>query len=1235
MLTGELPGAILQPPSRKVQIDVRLDEIVLRALEQTPELRYQTAGEMRTQVETVVATPGGSRREEAHTSATPPRFLKVGTSTLTTPAQLATVSGQLFAYRTRGQLILDDRQITHSRGGIIPLAAIRDVSIGQYPRSMNPLGIDLLSVTYEEDGQRKQVLLSPMEGYFAMPGTWDARVAEWATAIREAATGATGRAPTTMPSEQLGVPGSHVVLLKMFLMAVVPVGVFLTCLTVLSSPGASRHNIGFMSLFIFGMAAVGLFLMFLQRRRAKSPPGSARARSPWRTAFGVLVLLAVLFSLSALIYAIRSKPASGVSSFICIPVGVSNNVVIVDVTTEVGRGMAELRAVLDGPQLPAGTEAALQDAFFPSFSGTFVKPTSHAGNRSWRILSPGRQTWRLGFVLPDAALAKEAFKNLQPIGHLPAVAGRTHAGILFELGRSGGETYSARLQVTLPFTSADQDWVSVFGQSQHDASAVTLTWEVLAAGSGLAQFSRAGSPILVVQPNPQTKLYGVTARLELTRTGTNRVQLVRHIGGDAIPEELPGDFRELADELRRTANFSAKGTSGTLFELCRIQGKPFTVQVHVTDSPSTYRLKVGAAVGLGLLVLVALVAGIFFLARRKQGGASPVGKAGSTFKVVLLLASVPVVILAVSLVWYLAARAQQATNAEQEAMAAARAADGLALFSPMVGEGMGTNEFRSVTTITKLRHVGVWTFEAETAQGRGEVPELGFWAVALDEGAPLPVLAHWTANTRADGLTSFDLSVKAHGNRFVEQHRPVDWLNDFSWQAAPQDRSYWVGSGEWHLNDTNQVAIFEGVKRNDPNSRATIRLKFSLFALPAGFVPAQRGVVVHTGQNWRSSLGLNQDFPATIAPSPANPPRVLSVDARPDGSSTVTYAVPTKFAFGVRWFAIVLAILIFFGVAGGGVLLLVALFRKRSSTAVKVLAVLGIVALLLFLLVAGLIFVYANIRREKASRAETVAWQASTTELQKRERQLATGDFPTGAHIGRNGQSVLVTHDTANLHYVFYYAGDFNSSSSGSQNAKTRSWVDEGSVKLKNGRTFGYRRQALYPDELTVNGARYDLQKGRVFVLRDDGTAEQLKLSPPLTVARDPEALAKLLAGQPASHIQFKVQRVENPPGTRTLLVHFERDANPGLGLEAWQAVRGDRVPAFPVDVLQRTQWVGSRDTRTLNWTLPPPFTANDARRAAAQLEKDLFAQRDAYKKLFADSAPILGEVRHPDGWSF
>ena len=53
MLTGELPGKAIEPPSKKVQIDVRLDEVVLRALEREPELRYQQASQVKTAVETI------------------------------------------------------------------------------------------------------------------------------------------------------------------------------------------------------------------------------------------------------------------------------------------------------------------------------------------------------------------------------------------------------------------------------------------------------------------------------------------------------------------------------------------------------------------------------------------------------------------------------------------------------------------------------------------------------------------------------------------------------------------------------------------------------------------------------------------------------------------------------------------------------------------------------------------------------------------------------------------------------------------------------------------------------------------------------------------------------------------------------------------------------------------------------------------------------------------------------
>ncbi len=56
MLTGELPLGKFPLPSQKVRIDVRLDQVVLHALEKEPELRYQKASEVKTDVETIATT---------------------------------------------------------------------------------------------------------------------------------------------------------------------------------------------------------------------------------------------------------------------------------------------------------------------------------------------------------------------------------------------------------------------------------------------------------------------------------------------------------------------------------------------------------------------------------------------------------------------------------------------------------------------------------------------------------------------------------------------------------------------------------------------------------------------------------------------------------------------------------------------------------------------------------------------------------------------------------------------------------------------------------------------------------------------------------------------------------------------------------------------------------------------------------------------------------------------------
>jgi serine/threonine protein kinase len=221
LLTGELPVGNFEPPSRKAHIDVRLDAIVLRALEHMPELRYQTVGDMRTQVTAVVNEPGPARAGR-HADNAAPSQSNVATCYVTTPEQLATFDGQFRLYRRKAQMLLDDRQLSFARAGtttVIPLAAIRDLSIGRYPRLMNPAGLNFISVTYDEGGQTKCLFFSPSEGLlFRLPSRFNRFVAEWYNAIRAAIATATGREPGNTPANRLGTPSSSLALLLAMLL---------------------------------------------------------------------------------------------------------------------------------------------------------------------------------------------------------------------------------------------------------------------------------------------------------------------------------------------------------------------------------------------------------------------------------------------------------------------------------------------------------------------------------------------------------------------------------------------------------------------------------------------------------------------------------------------------------------------------------------------------------------------------------------------------------------------------------------------------------------------------------------------------------------------------------------------------------------------------------------------------------------------------------------------------------
>jgi hypothetical protein len=78
MLTGELPGKRIEPPSKKVQIDVRLDEVVLRALEKKPELSYQQVSEMKTCVETILNSGSAAAPSTGQVEAPESKFSWIG-----------------------------------------------------------------------------------------------------------------------------------------------------------------------------------------------------------------------------------------------------------------------------------------------------------------------------------------------------------------------------------------------------------------------------------------------------------------------------------------------------------------------------------------------------------------------------------------------------------------------------------------------------------------------------------------------------------------------------------------------------------------------------------------------------------------------------------------------------------------------------------------------------------------------------------------------------------------------------------------------------------------------------------------------------------------------------------------------------------------------------------------------------------------------------------------------------
>lgn len=314
-----------------------------------------------------------------------------------------------------------------------------------------------------------------------------------------------------------------------------------------------------------------------------------------------------------------------------------------------------------------------------------------------------------------------------------------------------------------------------------------------------------------------------------------------------------------------------------------------------------------------------------------------------------------------------------------------------------------------------------------------------------------------------------------------------------------------------------------------------------------------------------------------------------------------------------------------FPLALAGLFLLIVILRPRARAAV----VWGAVALYLLVLVPAIV-----------------------APLVQRPLRTPTKTFPASSHVSRNGHSVLVTHGKVetSVHYVLYTAGDSSSSKSGWQNPTTRSWLDEGVVTLHNGRTFGYRREARSPDEVNLNGTRYDLRKGQVIVLHEDGTARQFALFPPLGAALDPVMISRMIVSGPEQGLKegavaYAVEQVEIPRDSQDLVLHLRREwlNDPAIQVETSLDVTSSLDPLMRMP--KSGSWTSENKKRfppgealSLKWTLPdeiPTQSLHDTASGIMARFESVSEERSSRRPLILHhGGPVkLAGIRHSDGW--
>ena len=144
LLTGELPAENLRPPRRLTQIEEPLNSVVRRALEDDPEMRYQTAAEMRSDLETAIASDlhGVGSKSAARRKSLGARRAPVAKMALAGVALLLATAVAFVAIPPRGKVKSRSAEAVDFDSGALADFFNDNALFGGSPYSLAPVGMN-------------------------------------------------------------------------------------------------------------------------------------------------------------------------------------------------------------------------------------------------------------------------------------------------------------------------------------------------------------------------------------------------------------------------------------------------------------------------------------------------------------------------------------------------------------------------------------------------------------------------------------------------------------------------------------------------------------------------------------------------------------------------------------------------------------------------------------------------------------------------------------------------------------------------------------------------------------------------------------------------------------------------------------------------------------------------------------------------------------------------------------